>query len=82
MTVMWIILGLLIIAGFVFAVIKLNAYSEITYGYTPVNMENILLVLAPDSFGHPAGVDVDSAPESMWTLRRSTCGQLSLQTGT
>ena len=39
-------------------------------------------LLAPDSFGHPAGVDVDSAPESMWTLRRSTCGQLSLQPGT
>jgi len=47
MTVMWIVFGLIIIAGFVFAVIKLNAYSEITYGYRPVNMENILLGFIP-----------------------------------
>lgn len=36
------------------------------------------LLLAPEPFGQPAGVDVDSAPVSMWTLRRSTYGQLSL----
>ncbi len=47
MTVMWIIFGLIIIAGFIFAVIKLNAYSEMAYGYTPVNMGNIFLGFIP-----------------------------------
>jgi len=45
--------------------------------------ENKLLkLLAPDTFGHPAGADVGSAPVCIWTPRRSTSGQLSLQTGT
>lgn len=47
MTIFWVILGLIIIASFSFALFKLNAYSEITYGYTPVNMENILLGFIP-----------------------------------
>ena len=47
MTVFWIILGLVVIGGFVYTVIKLNAYSEETYGYTPINMTNILLGFVP-----------------------------------
>ncbi len=47
MTVFGAILGLTILGGFVYGVIKLNAYSEVTYGYTPVNMINILLGFIP-----------------------------------
>jgi len=47
MTVFGAILGLTILGGFVYGVIKLNAYSEVTYGYTPVNIINILLGFIP-----------------------------------
>ena len=47
MTVFLVVLGLVVIAIFTFAVFKLNAYSEVTYGYTPINMENILLGFIP-----------------------------------
>jgi len=36
---------------------------------------------APASNGHRAGVDVDSAPGSMWTPRRSSCGHFDGVTG-
>ncbi len=35
-------------------------------------------VYAPVKLGHRAGANVDSTPVTMWTLRRSTCGQTSL----
>lgn len=47
MTVFVVILGLAILGGFIFGVLKLNAYSEETYSYTPVNMTNILLGFIP-----------------------------------
>ncbi len=46
-----------------------EAYKESNGVY---GSRNIHKVLAPDTFGHPAGVDVDSVPEGMWTLCRST----------
>ena len=39
------------------------------------------IVSAPVSFGHRAGVDMDSAPEHMWTPRRSACGHFGVLTG-
>jgi hypothetical protein len=39
------------------------------------------LLSAPVSNGHPAGVDVDSAPGSMWTPCRSSCGHFDGVTG-
>lgn len=40
------------------------------------------LVSAPATYGHRAGVYVDSVSELMWIVHRSTCGHLSRLTGT
>jgi hypothetical protein len=47
-----------------YLIFNLNGSETIFRGYD--------IVLAPASFGHLAGVDVDSAPEGMWTPCRRT----------
>ena len=54
-----------------------NAFSEYTKAmaigwYRKPQHVYIASVLAPDIFGHHAGVNVDSAPEGMWTPCRRT----------
>ena len=47
MTVIWFITGIVAIATFGFASIKLNIYSEREYGYEPINTGTILFGFIP-----------------------------------
>jgi hypothetical protein len=63
-----------------------NAYArrvETTLGKNQLAMQMLKrALLTPTPFGHRAGMYVDTAPELMWTVRRSVCGHLSDSTGT